>query len=132
MTEDKRTEKHPPLAIAAGAIGALLTLTLIAAIAWQMMQRNDRELPAIVVEQGDAHAVPGGYVVEFTARNSSAHTASDVTIEATIAGSGGAPMVSTVVLDFVPGNSSRNGGMFLPADWAKSRIVWRALGYAEP
>ncbi len=122
----------PPIAIAAGAAGLALTIGLIGFIGWEAVQGGGDQVAAVVVEAGRSHRVPGGYLVEFTARNRTARSAANVEIEAELTVPGAQPIVSTVALDYVPARSQHRGGILLPADPRAGRLELRALGYIEP
>lgn len=131
-SNDSRDHRLPPIAIAAGAVGFALTAGLAGVLGWQALQQSDAQVPSVAVEAGTAHATPGGFVVEFEARNRSAQAAADVEVEATLTRPGEPPVVSTVSLSYVPGNSVQRGGVFLPADPRSGKLELRALGYSEP
>jgi uncharacterized protein (TIGR02588 family) len=44
----------------------------------------------------------------------------------------GAPEVSSVILDYIPGQSAREGGLFFTQDPRSGNLVLRASGYAKP
>ena len=129
---DSKRGKIPPLAILTGAIGFVLTAGLIGFIGWEALHRTQAEAPKVTVEQGQVFRAPGGFVVEIEARNTTAHTAAAVEVEATLTTPGAKPIVSSVTLDYVPGHSTRKGGVFLPTDPRSGKLELRALGYAKP
>lgn len=129
---DQANDKPPPLAIVCGVIGFLLGAALIGFVGWEAAQRADAPVPSVTVEPGKVHAAPGGFVVEFKARNRTAHTAAGVEVEATLETQGAKPVVSSVTLDYVPGHSTRQGGIFLPADPRWGQLELRAHGYSKP
>lgn len=125
-------DKPPPLAMIAGAIGFVLTLGLIGFIGWEAFHRAQARVPAVEVQAGEVHRTERGYVLEFDARNTTSHTAAAVQVEATLTAAGAKPVVSSVTLDYIPGHSTRKGGIFLPIDPSSGDLKLRALGYAKP
>lgn len=65
-------------------------------------------------------------------RNRSGRTAAAVEVEAILEVPGEKPIVSTAMLDYVPGHSSSKGGLFLSQDPRAGRFSLRALGYKDP
>lgn len=132
MPDTKDKEKLPSLAILAGGIGFLLSAALIGYIGWEAVRSAEAKVPMVVVEAGEVHRVASGFVVEFEARNTTAHSAAAVEVEATLEVPGAEPVTSGVTLDYVPGHSTQKGGIFLPRDPRTGRLEIRALGYARP
>ena len=131
-SNDNHAHRLPPLAIAAGAIGFALTAGMAGFLGWQALEQSDSRVPAIVIEAGEVHRTPAGFVVEFEAHNRAARTAANVEVEARVGVPGSEPIVSTVELGYVAGHSSQRGGVVLPADPRSGELTLRALGYSEP
>lgn len=127
-----KADKRPFLAYVAGAIGLILTLSLIGFIAREAWMRSDTREPDIVVETTEISPVSSGFVVAFEARNRTGATASGVEIEAEHTVAGADPTRASVTIDYLPGHSTVKGGIFLPADPGKGRLTLRALGYTHP
>lgn len=131
--EPRRGERLPAIAIISGAIGLVLTAGLVGFIGWEALRApRAAPTPRLAVEAVSTHRTPGGYLVEFEARNGSPRTAAAVQIEATLEVAGAEPVTSTVSLDYVPGNSSQRGGVVMPADPRAGRLTLRVAGYSEP
>ena len=113
------------------ALGVVITLGLFGYIGWQAVTANGEKVPMITVEAGEAHAYPGGWVVEVTARNRSPQTASGVEIEGTL-NSGGEETKASATLTYIPGNSSKEAGLFFPEDPSSGTLEVRATGYETP
>lgn len=124
-------KSKPLLEWAAALVGLVLTLTLLGFVGWQAVQAPEKRPPAVSVMAGWVSQVPGGYVVEVTAKNRSTSTAAGVEVEGTIT-RGGAKIASSVTFDYVPGHSERKGGLFFPQDPRAHPFEVRALGYSQP
>ena len=126
----KPKARTPWLEWLASGVGLLLALIVFGLIGWQAM--NDAsEPPAIAVEVGNVTSVPGGFRVEFRARNSGGSTGAQVEIEGILSG-GGADETSRVVFDYVSGHSERQGGLFFTRDPRTSHLSLQARGYSAP
>ncbi len=128
----KGGQDKPALAYVAGVTGLLLTFALIGLVARELFVQSGADPIYVAVKATGTHAAGPGYEVEFEARNLSAETASNVQIGATLQIPGAEPIESQVSLDYVPGNSTRSGGIFLPVDPALGKLDLRAHGYAKP
>lgn len=122
----------PLLEWGAALVGLILTLGLLGFIGWQAVQAPEQMPPVIAVSAGKVSQVPGGYVVEVTARNESPRTAAGVQVEGTISQTGGKSQSSSISFDYVPGYSERKGGLFFPQDPRRHQLEVRALGYQLP
>ena len=129
---EDRNDKPPTLAIVTGVIGFILSAGLIGFVGWEAFQRAEAKVPAVTVQAGKIHAAPSGFVVEFKARNRTAHTAAGVEVEGTLTAAGAKPVISSVTLDYVPGHSTRQGGLFFSDDPRSGRLELRAFGYSKP
>ncbi len=122
--------RTPWLEWVASGVGLLLAVIVFGLIGWQAM--NDAsEPPAINVEVGNVTSVPGGFRVEFRARNTGGSAGAQVEIEGILSG-GGADEISRVVFDYVPGHSERQGGLFFTRDPRTGHLLLRARGYSPP
>jgi uncharacterized protein (TIGR02588 family) len=126
----KLKARTPWLEWLASGVGLLLALIVFGLIGWQAT--NDAsEPPAIAVERGNVTSVPGGFRVEFRARNTGGSAGAQVEIEGILSG-GGADEISRVVFDYVPGHSMRQGGLFFTRDPRTGHLSLRARGYSAP
>ena len=121
----------PVLEWIAVALGLAVTLGLLGFVGWQALSSSKEEPPRIVVETGKVHPYSGGWVVEVTARNLSPATAAGVEIEGTLTHAG-KQTTATATLDYVPGHSTREAGLFLTEDPGAGQLEVRATGYAAP
>src|SRR5687768_3639715 len=122
--------RTPWLEWVASGFGLLLALIVFGLVGWQAMNGSS-EPPVINVEVGNVTSVPGGFRVEFRARNTGGSTGAQVEIEGILSG-GEADEISRVVLDYVPGRSERQGGLFFIRDPRTGHLSLRARGYSAP
>ena len=129
--EGQKVSGKPALEWIAVSIGLVLTLGLVGFVGWQALSSSKQEPPRIVVETGKVHPYSGGWVVEVTARNLSGTTAAGVEIEGTLTLEDG-ETTATATLDYVPGHSTREAGLFLTEDPRTGQLKVQARGYAAP
>ena len=122
------------LELATSALGLLMTLGMLAFIGWDALSGGGNPPPVIVVSRGDLTPAPsaGLYILQFEAVNRSPRTAERVEIEGVLRRGGETVETSRAVLDFVPGGSTRHGGLFFKSDPGAGEVELRALGYSEP
>lgn len=123
-------DRTPWLEWAASGIGLLLTLGVFGFIGWQVLG-DATSPPVITVETTGVAPVADGYRVMFQARNIGGAAASKVRIEGTLS-AGGTAETSSVVLDYIPGQSEREGGLFFTQAPQSGSLSVRATGYAKP
>lgn len=126
------SSKKPMLEWVSAGIGLTLTLAMLGFLGWKAIEAPDKVPPAITIDTGAITRVGGGYVVEIIARNESASTAAGVEVEGRITRAGRGLATSTLTFDYVPGQSSRRGGMFFEQDPGAGVFQARALGYVDP
>lgn len=124
-------QQVPWLEWLASGIGFVLVLGIFGVIGWQAFDGATAP-PAITVEIENVVPVDDGYRVLFRARNSAGEAAAQVEIEGKVAGVGDEAETSRVVLDYVPGHSSRKGGLFFTRDPRSGALAMRATGYVDP
>ena len=126
------TTAHTPwLEWIASGVGLLLTLGVFGLIGWQAL--NDAgSPPMIIVETTGVTPVMGGYRVMFRARNIGGAAAAQVRIEGVLSRSNSPNETSDVVVDYIPGHSAREGGLFFSQDPKPGDVSLRAAGFVEP
>lgn len=124
--------QHTPLLewIASG-IGLLLVVCMFSLIGWQAFD-DPKSPPAIIVEVSDVSSVSGGYRVIFQARNAGGAAAAQVRIDGVVSAGNQGSETSSVILDYIPGRSAREGGLFFTQDPRTGNLVLRASGFANP
>lgn len=128
---EKAEQQVPWLEWVASGIGLLLVLGIFGVIGWQAFNGATTP-PAITVEVKDVAPVEGGYRVLFLARNAAGEAAAQVEIEGTVSKAGADAETSRVVLDYVPGHSVRQGGLFFTHEPRSGSLAVRATGFATP
>lgn len=122
-----KTKAKPPLfEWIASAIGLLLILGVMGVIARDAFNGSADMAPDIVVVAAGVRQTGAGYLLEFEARNLSPITAAQLTVEGKLPGG----ETSTATIDYVPGRSTRRGGLFFGVDPRGAEL--RALGYQNP
>ena len=115
----------------ASGVGLLLTLGVFGLIGWQALS-DAGSPPMITVETTEVAPVMGGYRVMFRAHNIGGAAAAQVLIEGVLSRSNSPGETSDVVLDYIPGHSAREGGLFFSQDPKSGGLSLRAAGFAEP
>jgi uncharacterized protein (TIGR02588 family) len=125
-------DQHTPwLEWIASGTGLMLVLCMAGFIGWHALS-DATSPPVIAIETTDVEPVAGGYRVMFLARNAGGAAAAQVRIEGTLAVGSRPPEVSSVILDYIPGQSSREGGLFFMQDPRSGNLTLRASGFAKP
>jgi uncharacterized protein (TIGR02588 family) len=127
-----KTEQQVPwLEWLAVGIGLLLVLGIFGVIGWQLFSGATTP-PVITVKVEKVAPVEGGYRVLFRAHNSAGEAAAQVEIEGKVTAAGEDEETSKVILDYVPGHSARQGGLFFTRDPHSGSLAVRATGFAKP
>jgi uncharacterized protein (TIGR02588 family) len=127
----KEEQQVPWLEWLASAVGLLLVLGIFGVIGWQLFSGATTP-PVITVEVENVAPVEGGYRVLFRAHNSAGEAAAQVEIEGKVTAAGEDEETSKVILDYVPGHSAREGGLFFTRDPHSGSLAVRATGFATP
>lgn len=115
----------------AAALSALLVLAVVGYLLYDAVARP-RTPPAVTVQADTVLKAGGLWLVRFRAENSGHSTAAGVKVEGELREGGQTVETSEAMLDYVPGESVRRGGLFFRADPRAYRLELRALGYQEP
>jgi uncharacterized protein (TIGR02588 family) len=135
-TSPKASEQPPPgtpaLEWIAGALGAALTLFVLAVIGWEALNASEAKPPSIVAERLGVSQVAGGHLVEIRVANRGGQPAAQVMVEGELVSPGAEPEVSEASFDYIPDKSARRGGLFFKSDPAAGTLTLRAKGFVEP
>jgi uncharacterized protein (TIGR02588 family) len=130
--EGRPAAKDRPVPVAewvGAAVGALAALFLIGSLAYQALVHEETP-PDVSVHALPGPAPEGGErPLAFKVVNAGGRTAAEVAVVATIAGAGDAPREVTIVFDYVPRGSEREGTVLLPAG---ADATLRIGGWREP
>ena len=129
--QDQAAEKTPPLEWAFAAIGAVLIMCTIGYMIYYGFTHPDSP-PDLTVSHTATHVLPGGYLVQFTAKNEGNSTASGVLVSGTLVRDDGAVEESEVTLDYVPQQAQRDGGLVFKNDPSTSTFRLQVRGYFAP
>ena len=124
MAKDKK--KPPLLEWIASGLGLLLTLGVAGVIARDALNNSADMAPDIEVVVRDQQQLGSRWLVRFEAHNRSPVTAAQVTIEGALPGG----ETSTATIDYIPGRSSRGGGLVFSTEPRAVRL--RPLGFQDP
>lgn len=116
---------------AAAIVSTLLVLGVVGYLLYDAVARP-RTPPAVTVQADTVLKAGGLWLVRFRAENAGHGTAAAVQVEGELREGDQTVETSEAVLDYVPGESVRRGGLFFRADPRAYRLELRAHGYQEP
>jgi uncharacterized protein (TIGR02588 family) len=129
--EGKRQTGTSMVEWAAATAGAILLFGTISYMTYYGVTRPDGP-PKIALLQGSIEGAPGGYVVEFTARNNGHRTAATLKVTGQLLDGKRVIEESEATLDYVPEQSERVGGLFFTQDPSEHQVRLRSEGYSAP
>ena len=115
----------------AATIGLLLFLIALGSSVYRGLWTGDAP-PDIVVQMTSVIPMRDQYLIEFRAENRGRRAAEGVVIEVRLIGPEGRVETSHTTIEYLPGGSSREGGLFVSSDPKQSQVSVRALGYEKP
>lgn len=122
-----KAKTNPPfLEWLASAVGLILTLGVMAVIARDAFNGSGDMAPDIEVVAMAPERLGNRWLVRFDAHNRSPVTAAQVTIEGALPGG----ETSTATIDYIPGRSTRGGGLVFSTEPGEVRL--RPLGFQDP
>jgi uncharacterized protein (TIGR02588 family) len=135
------TQEHPsgPAAGAAppfwewvvAGIGLVLVLAVLGYLVLDAFHSPDTP-PAPEVQVLGVEAQAGRFLVRFSARNGGSRTAEQLKVVATLKEAGKVVEEVDTVMDFLPGRSSREGGVFFQRDPRLLQLELQARSYIRP
>ena len=120
----------PALEWAVAALGLLLVLGTVAFLAMDAARGHDQP-PDLVVRADTVMALGGGWLVRFTAENRGRETAAAVGVVGELRDGAGVES-SRATLDYVPGRSTREGGLVFRRDPRRGGLELRVEGWRAP
>lgn len=124
-------EGSPPLSEwLVAAVGLLL---LLASVGYLLFDGNDGSRPpAPVIRMLEIQPQPGRFLVRVQAVNESRTTAAAVRVEGTLRRGSEVVERSELEFDYLPGRSTREGGMFFATDPRGLQLELAARSYRAP
>ena len=115
----------------AATIGLLLFLVALGSSVYRGLWTGDAP-PDIVVQITSMIPMRDQYLIQFRAENRGPRAAEGVVIEVRLVGPEGRVETSHTTIEYLPGGSSREGGLFVSVDPKGLQVSVRALGYEKP
>lgn len=112
-------------------VGAVLIGATSGFLLYEALAQGD-EPPSVAIEVRDVQAQEGRFLVAFDANNTGDETGAGVIVEGQLVQGGETVETSSVTIPYVPGHSTRKGGLFFTQDPAQYELRIRALGYERP
>ncbi|HEU0015578.1 MAG TPA: TIGR02588 family protein [Longimicrobium sp.] len=115
----------------AAAVSTVMVVAVIGYLLYQAAGKT-RTPPLLEVRADTVVRAGSGWLVQFRVDNRGRTTAGAVGVEGTLEDGGREVERSEAVIDYVPGRSFRDGGLFFTEDPGRYTLRLRALGYDEP
>ena len=130
---ESRPREVPLLEWIVGALGAALVLGTVGFLVYQAVLGQGTSPPDVRLVAEEVVGLRNGYLVRFRAINEGRSTASQLTLEGELTGEGGGAVeTSETTLDYLPGRSEREGGLFFTQDPRAFELRLRPKGYVKP
>jgi uncharacterized protein (TIGR02588 family) len=132
--DQARGKKAPGTSTVEWVVAAISGLIVAGAIGFMLYDAvaTPSSPPAIELRVDTTLVVPGGYLVQFTARNTGTTTAASVQVEGRLVQDTTELEKSQTTLDFVPTQSRRRAGLYFSRDPRGYRLELRPVGYTLP
>lgn len=129
--KSQQERDRPPLyEWVVAALGLFVVLCTLGLLTYEVIA-GDTSVPDPLVRVTGVQEVRGGYLAQVEAFNRGGDTAAGLTIAGTLKQNGQDIETSEVTLDYLPGQSLREAGLFFSEDPRRYRLELRALGYQE-
>ena len=115
----------------AASIGLVLMLGALWVLLSHGLSGNDGP-PDVTLRVVAVQRTTGGWLVRFEARNGGDETASELGVRGELVAGDSAVETAETTLDYLPGGSTRTGGLFFARDPASARLRLTATGYRDP
>ena len=127
----RRNDHIPALEWAAAGIGALLLAGALGLLVRQAFIA-DPTPRSVALEVKAVRALDAGFLVQFEAHNTGSRTYAELEIEGTLRDRSGRTERATATLDYLPGGSSREAGLFFGSDPALGELHLAPKGFRAP
>jgi uncharacterized protein (TIGR02588 family) len=114
-------------------LGGVLVAAALGYLAWGLVTQVETP-PAVSVRLDAVQPQPESrsFLVTFTAANRGGSTAGSVLVTGELRQDGRTVETGEVVIDYLPANSERRGGLFFTRDPRGLELVLKPAGYVEP
>ena len=130
---ESRPRGMPLLEWIVGALGAALVLGTVGFLVYQAVLGQGTSPPDVRLVAEEVVELRNGYLVRFRVLNEGRSTAAQLSLEGELTGDGGeAVETSETTLDYLPGRSEREGGLFFTRDPRAFDLRLRPKGYVKP
>jgi uncharacterized protein (TIGR02588 family) len=116
---------------ASAAIGLLLVLTSVGIMVYESLA-GPKGPPDVHVQVASVERSGDGYLLSFRADNLGGSTAAKLEIEGRLSDRGQVLETRKAIIDYLPPQSHRSGGMFFTHDPQQATVELQAGGYTEP
>jgi uncharacterized protein (TIGR02588 family) len=114
-----------------GAVGVMLLLAAVSYLAYEGAANEDGP-GEIVVSTTQIIETQSAYIVRFQAHNRGSATVGNLHMSARLSDGNREVEVAHVLIDYLPGRSTRQGGVYLRNDPRRYRLEIRPEGYQKP
>lgn len=128
---DARGTPTSPAEWAIAGLGAVVVLAAAAIMLYEAATTTSTP-PELEMVVDSIVASEHGWVVQFHARNHGSETAADLVVEGELSADTGTVETSGMTFRYVPGESTRHGGLVFTHDPALFDLEIRATGYDRP
>jgi uncharacterized protein (TIGR02588 family) len=125
-----RRERISPWDWVAASIAAAMVVSMVVTLF--IAGRRERTPPRFAIAIESIAALGPDFLVQFSISNEGSETGAQVIVEGEVESAGEAPEKSSVSFDYVPGGSTRRGGVLFRHDPRAGRLTLRPLGYRQP
>lgn len=129
--QEQERDRPPLYEWVVAVLGLLVVLYALGFLTYEAVA-GDTSVPEPLIRVTGVHKVRGGYLAQLEAFNRGGDTAAGLTVEGTLKQNDRDVETSEVTLDYLPGQSLREAGLFFSEDPRRYRLELRALGYQEP
>jgi uncharacterized protein (TIGR02588 family) len=131
--ENQQSQRERPSSLewTVAAFGLLVVLYTLGFLTYEAVA-GDTSSPDPLIRVTSVHKVQGGYLAQVEVSNRGGDTAAGLLIEGTLKRGGQDVETSETTLDYLPGQSLREAGLFFGEDPRRYQLELRALGYQEP
>lgn len=127
----EQAESPPLLEWVMGAIGLVLLLASLGYLGWQAL-RGAAVPPTPVIETVGVEQRAGRFLLRFRVHNQGTETAERLQVSGRLRQLGLVVEESSTEFDFLPGGSSREGGLFFLRNPERHELALEARSYQKP